>query len=144
MKRHKYNRILLNTLLILMLIVFLHKGISFAKISAYCHELANTYAFAFCDLVCSDGCFFRSKTTVDCRDPDTPRTCPKLGQDCAHFVSCSIGSEPHSTYGGQLPVPCRWGGKVYGEPSAERLYAWLTGDPNLPEYAMLATNMVGG
>jgi len=46
------------------------------------------------------------------------------GFDCAHFVSCCIGSEPNEPAGG-LAIPSRT--VVYGEPGAQRLADWLLG-----------------
>lgn len=42
-----------------------------------------------------------------------------IGDDCAHFVSCCIGREPHQ-WGGGLYIPGRTP-PTYGEPSATRI-----------------------
>src|SRR5262249_861776 len=48
-----------------------------------------------------------------------------VGDDCAHFVSSSIGSEPHEK-GGGLTVPSISGYSQYGQPGAQGIVDWLS------------------
>jgi len=83
---------------------------------------ACRYARDYWNTVCSDGYFF-----VDSEGPTQfgagePVPTDEEGFDCAHFVSCCIGSEPNEPAGG-LDVPSRT--LAYGEPGAQRLVNWL-------------------
>jgi len=96
--------------------------ISSAGNAAYDRDAAISYALNYWDKVCSDGYYF-----VDSGGPtrfvagnSLPTT--EEGFDCAHFVSCCIGSEPHRPAGG-LDIPSRT--DAYGEPGAQRLTDWL-------------------
>ena len=92
--------------------------------AAYDRLAALEYARDYWDKVCSDGYFF-----ADSEEPTllgAGEALPKdvEGFDCAHFVSCCIGSEPNEPAGG-LDVPSRT--LTYGEPGAQRLVNWLLG-----------------
>jgi len=84
--------------------------------SGVAYNYAEKYAFK----VCSDGYFFEESYPPSYLGVGVP--VPSGGYDCAHFVSCCIGSEPHEK-GGGLNVPSRT--EAYGEPSANLLGDWL-------------------
>jgi hypothetical protein len=91
---------------------------------AYDRAAAINYARTYWDRVCSDSYYF-----VDSQGPTLFAAGGSLptdeeGFDCAHFVSCCIGSEPNQPAGG-LDVPSRT--LAYGEPGAQRLTDWLIG-----------------
>jgi hypothetical protein len=77
-------------------------------------SFANNYAA----YVCSDGYFWSDGSTETNLGALTPVPTSPIGDDCAHFVSCCIGSEPHQK-GGGLTIPSRT--SSYGEPGAARL-----------------------
>jgi hypothetical protein len=90
---------------------------------------AVAYAEEYCKKVVSDGHYCLSETSY----PDlgagtalsTVETAEKPGADCAHFVSCCIGSEPHRR-GGGLSVQGDFPGKgIYGILGAARLRDWF-------------------
>ena len=90
--------------------------------ATYDRLAARRYARDYWDTVCSDNHFF-----VDSEGPtqfEAGEHVPtdEEGFDCAHFVSCCIGSEPNEPAGG-LDVPSRT--LAYGEPGAQRLVDWL-------------------
>ncbi|MFH1392098.1 MAG: amidase domain-containing protein [bacterium] len=86
----------------------------------YDAEIAYSYAEKYAFKVCSDGYFFEESYPPSYLGAGVP--VPSGGYDCAHFVSCCIGSEPHEK-GGGLNVPSRT--EAYGEPSANLLGNWL-------------------
>jgi Ig-like domain from next to BRCA1 gene len=88
-------------------------------------SLAISYANNYATNVCSDGYFWTNTdypdfgfygTGVFTPVPTGPGIDGGLGDDCAHFVSCCIGNEPH-VRGGGINVPSRTS-PTYGEPSA--------------------------
>jgi hypothetical protein len=92
---------------------------------------AVAYANRYYKTVVSDGWYCNGEYEKNWLHvgPDTPlntleETGP--GADCAHFVSCCIGSEPNrpSGTGGGLPVRCDYR-TVYGIVSAKTLRDWL-------------------
>lgn len=89
---------------------------------AYDRSAACQYAMKYWHSVCSDGHFFerRDAPTYLGRGKKVPQG--NEGYDCAHFVSCCIGNEPHEL-GGGLNIESRT--QAYGEPGAARLVAWL-------------------
>gem|GEM_PF-1616015 len=92
-----------------------------AATGGYDGQAAYGYAQEYWDKVCSDGYFFEASyppSDLGAGNP-VPTEC---GLDCAHFVSCCIGSEPHAP-GGGLNIPSRT--EAYGEPGAKRLADWL-------------------
>jgi hypothetical protein len=90
--------------------------------SAYNRPAACEYARAYWNRVCSDGYYFAdSEGPTELRAGD-PLPAGEEGFDCAHFVSCCIGSEANDPAGG-LDVPSRTA--AYGEPGAQRLVNWL-------------------
>jgi len=126
---------------LVLVVMLLSIGIQAA---AYDSEAAAEYGEYFAYGVCSDGHYwvgqfvsgvqisstvwnYTPSTSVGVVDNDLDNMDPQdwRGVDCAHFVSCCIGSPPsyagHS--GGGLDIPSRGG--AYGEPSANSLVNWL-------------------
>jgi uncharacterized protein YegL len=103
---------------------------------AYDADAACEYARRYYNRVCSDGYFYRESYPPTYLRAATAVPADTYGHDCAHFVSCCIGSEPHDT-GGGLSVPTRIiEHGDYGEPGAKRLVEWL-----LQEGAELRTSV---
>lgn len=84
-----------------------------------------SYANNYAAYVCSDGYFWTNSDYPDFGFYGTGVFTPVpvggglaggVGDDCAHFVSCCIGNEPHLR-GGGMSVPSRTS-PTYGEPSA--------------------------
>ena len=92
--------------------------------AAYDRLAALEYARDYWDKVCSDGYFFADSEWPTLLGAGEPVPTDVEGFDCAHFVSCCIGSEPNEPAGG-LDVPSRT--LTYGEPGAQRLVNWLLG-----------------
>jgi len=85
--------------------------------ASYDRNAAYSYAEKYAYKVCSDGYFYEKTWPPSYLGAGVP--VPSGGYDCAHFVSCCIGSEPNEQ-GGGLDVPSRTGVE-YGEPGAKRL-----------------------
>lgn len=80
---------------------------------------AVSYANNYARYVCSDGYFWTNGSYPGYYGTGTLTPVPAVeGDDCAHFVSCCIGSESHQK-GGGLNIPTRY--ITYGEPGAARL-----------------------
>ena len=90
--------------------------------AAYDRQAAIDYALKYWDKVCSDGYYFAESTGPALLGAGEPFPTDVEGFDCAHFVSCCIGSEPNEPAGG-MGVPSRTAS--YGEPGAQRLTDWL-------------------
>ena len=73
--------------------------------SAYSRDAACAYAREYAFKTCSDGYLYP-------------------GNDCAHFVSCCIGSEAHA-HGGGLDVPSACAPAAYGQCNVSALREWL-------------------
>jgi hypothetical protein len=85
----------------------------------YDRARAVSYANNYAAYVCSDGTFWTNGGNY-ANFPIgvfTPAPVDTLGDDCAHFVSCCIGST--NVPGGGLKIPMRT--PTYGEPGAARL-----------------------
>ena len=80
---------------------------------------AVSYANNYAGYVCSDGYFWTSGSGYTNAGALAPVPTYVTGDDCAHFVSCCIGSQPNQR-GGGLPIPSR-ASPTYGEPGAGRL-----------------------
>ena len=80
---------------------------------------AVSYANNYARFVCGDGYFWTDGSTESNLGALAPVPTSPIGDDCAHFVSCCIGSEPHQK-GGGLTVTTR-APPAYGEPGAPRL-----------------------
>lgn len=98
----------------------------------YNRQAAYNYAQKYWNKVCSDGYFFEGSYPPSYLGAESP--VPSGGFDCAHFVSCCIGSEPHER-GGGLDVPSRLINDpncpgCYGEPGANKLVNWLINSGN--------------
>jgi len=101
-----------------------YKGKYIASSTGYNREAAYNYARKYWDEVCSDGYFWWGENYGEWDQlPLGTNIEHRLGNDCAHFVSCCIGSEPNEQ-GGGLGVPSRVS-PTYGEPSAGKLGDWL-------------------
>jgi hypothetical protein len=88
----------------------------------YDRARAISYANNYVAYMCSDGCFWTNGSDFTnsgvTGGPSVHVPTYVIGDDCAHFVSCCIGAEPHMR-GGGMKVPSRGG--TYGEPGAQRL-----------------------
>jgi hypothetical protein len=89
-------------------------------IGQYDRAKAVSYANNYAAYVCSDGYFWTDSSYYGYYGTGvfTPVPTSPIGDDCAHFVSCCIGSEPHQM-GGGLNIATR--DVTYGEPGAARL-----------------------
>jgi hypothetical protein len=85
----------------------------------YDRARAIAYANNYAGYVVPDGYFWTNGSDYYYFGPGAPVPTAYLGDDCAHFVSCCIGSEPHLR-GGGLNIPSR-ATPTYGEPGAARL-----------------------
>jgi len=110
--------VILLSVLIAALFVSVHAQASYNRLGAF------QYAQKYWNKVCSDGYFFADSETPSLLGAGNPVPTDEEGFDCAHFVSCCIGSEPNEP-GGGLDVPSRT--LTYGEPGAQRLVNWLIG-----------------
>jgi len=99
----------------------------------YDREKAVEYAKYFWDKVCSDGRFFYENNDVIVANPgdkleELEEKYKTGGNDCAHFVSCCIGTPKmhNSIQGGGLYIPSRTAYLgAYGEPGALKLKDYL-------------------
>lgn len=98
--------------------------VCFPVYAAYDRLAALQYARDYWDKVCSDGYYFANSEGPALLGAGGPLPTDEEGFDCAHFVSCCIGSEPNEPAGG-LSVPSRT--LAYGEPGAQRMVNWLLG-----------------
>jgi hypothetical protein len=85
----------------------------------YDRAKAVSYANNYSGYVNSDGYFWTNGSSYGTFTPLSPAPSSGLGDDCAHFVSCCIGSQPNQR-GGGLIIPSRVP-PTYGEPGAARL-----------------------
>ena len=85
----------------------------------YDRARAVSYANTYSGFVNSDGYFWTNGSSYGTFTPLATAPTSGLGDDCAHFVSCCIGSEPH-VRGGGLPIASRVT-PTYGEPGAGHL-----------------------
>ena len=97
--------------------------------ATYDRLAACQYARDYWDAVCSDGYYFADSQGPTLLEAGAALPMGEEGFDCAHFVSCCIGSEPNGPAGG-LDVPSRT--LAYGEPGAQRLVDWLLGQGATP------------
>jgi hypothetical protein len=85
----------------------------------YDRAKAVSYANNYAAYVCSDGYFWTNSGGFGYFGTNVLTPVPAVeGDDCAHFVSCCIGSQPNQK-GGGLNIPTR--DVTYGEPGAARL-----------------------
>ena len=85
----------------------------------YDRALAIAYANNYAGYVCSDGYFWTNGSSYGNFGALAPVPTAELGDDCAHFISCCIGSQA-SEPGGGLKIPSRVP-PTYGEPGVARL-----------------------
>jgi len=90
--------------------------------TTYDRLAACRYAQDYWDKTCSDGYYFAHTEGPSLLGAGQPLPTETEGFDCAHFVSCCVGSEPNEPAGG-LDIPSRT--SAYGEPGAQRLVNWL-------------------
>lgn len=103
----------------------------------YDRARAVSYANNYAGYVNSDGYFWTNSASFGTFTPGSSAPSSGLGDDCAHFVSCCIGSEPHQ-WGGGLNIPTR--DVTYGEPGAGRLiYTVLVGGGYATEVSSLSS-----
>lgn len=93
--------------------------LSAGSTNQYDRARAISYANNYSGFVNSDGYFWTNGSSFGTFTPGSPAPASGLGDDCAHFVSCCIGREPHLR-GGGLWIPSR-ATPTYGEPGAARL-----------------------
>jgi len=86
----------------------------------YDRARAVAYANNFAGYVCSDGYFWTNGSGYGNFGALAPVPTSPIGDDCAHFVSCCIGTESSANRGGGLKIPSRVP-PTYGEPGAARL-----------------------
>ncbi|HTB82829.1 MAG TPA: NBR1-Ig-like domain-containing protein [Candidatus Sulfotelmatobacter sp.] len=108
----------------------------------YDRARAISYANDYAGFVNSDGYFWTNGSSYGTFTPGSPAPTSGLGDDCAHFVSCCIGSEPHLR-GGGLPIPSR-ATPTYGEPGAARLVNNVLIGPGYAVEVFSLTNMEPG
>ena len=85
----------------------------------YDRAKAVSYANSYDGYVVSDGYFWTNGSGYTNAGALAPVPTYVVGDDCAHFVSCCIGSEPHQ-WGGGLKIASRVP-PTYGEPGAQRI-----------------------
>jgi cell wall-associated NlpC family hydrolase len=85
----------------------------------YDRARAVSYANNYSGYVNSDGYFWTNSSSYGTFTPLSPAPSSGLGDDCAHFVSCCIGSQSNQ-WGGGLIIPSRVP-PTYGEPGAAHL-----------------------
>jgi hypothetical protein len=108
----------------------------------YDRARAVSYANNYSGYVNSDGCFWTNGSTYGTFTPLSPAPSSGLGDDCAHFISCCIGSEPHQRGGGLL-IPSRVP-PTYGEPGAAKLVNNCLIGPGYAVEVFSLTNMSPG
>jgi hypothetical protein len=86
----------------------------------YDRARAVSYANNYAGFVCSDGYFWTNGSGYGYFGALAPVPSSPIGDDCAHFVSCCIGSQSPTNRGGGLKIPSRVP-PTYGEPGAARL-----------------------
>ncbi len=86
----------------------------------YDRARAVSYANNYAGYVCSDGYFWTNGSGYGYFGALAPVPRSPIGDDCAHFVSCCIGTESAPNRGGGLKIPSRVP-PTYGEPGAGRL-----------------------
>ncbi len=89
------------------------------SVSGYDRQAALAYAQKYYNYVCSDGYFWTDSSTASHLGAHSPVPTSPIGDDCAHFVSSCVGSEPNEV-GGGLAIPTIVPPK-YGDPGAQDL-----------------------
>lgn len=110
--------------------------------SQYDRARAVSYANNYAGYVCSDGYFWTNGSNFTNAGALAPVPTYVIGDDCAHFVSCCIGSQANEK-GGGLYIPSR-ATPTYGEPGAGRLVnTVLIGGGWATEVASLSSMLPG-
>jgi hypothetical protein len=86
----------------------------------YDRARAVSYANNYAGYVCTDGYFWTNGSGYEYFGAGAAVPKSPIGDDCAHFVSCCIGTESAANRGGGLQIPSRVL-PTYGEPGAARL-----------------------
>jgi hypothetical protein len=108
----------------------------------YDRSRAVSYANNYAGYICSDGYFWTNGSGFGNYGTNVGVPTSFLGDDCAHFVSCCIGSESHQR-GAGLYIPSRVP-PTYGEPSAPRIVnTVLIGGGYAKEVSSLSQMMPG-
>ena len=116
--------------------------IKLGSTNQYDRARAVSYANNYSAVVCSDGYFWTNSWPYGAFPPGSPAPPSGLGDDCAHFVSCCIGSEPNLR-GGGLNIPSRVP-PTYGEPGASKLVNDCLISPGYAIEVFSLTNMEPG
>lgn len=85
----------------------------------YDRSRAISYANNFAGYVVTDGYFWTNGSGYAYYGVGAKVPTAFIGDDCAHFVSCCIGTQSATNRGGGLTIPSRTA--TYGEPGAGRL-----------------------
>ena len=107
----------------------------------YDRSKAISYANNYAGYVCSDGYFWTNSSAFGTFVPHTNAPANPIGDDCAHFVSCCIGNEPHQR-GGGMNIPTR--DVTYGEPAASRIVNNCLLDPGYAVEVFSLSNLSPG
>jgi Cell wall-associated hydrolases (invasion-associated proteins) len=86
----------------------------------YDRARAVSYANNFAGYVCTDGYFWTNGSGYGYFGAGAAVPKSPIGDDCAHFVSCCIGTQSATNRAGGLKIPSRVP-PTYGEPGAGRL-----------------------
>jgi cell wall-associated NlpC family hydrolase len=86
----------------------------------YDRARAVSYANNYAGYVCTDGYFWTNGSGYGNFGAGAAVPKSPIGDDCAHFVSCCIGTQSAANRGGGLKIPSRVP-PTYGEPGAARL-----------------------
>lgn len=86
----------------------------------YDRARAVSYANNYAGYVCTDGYFWTNGSGYGYFGAGAAVPKSPIGDDCAHFVSCCIGTQSAANRGGGLIIPSRVP-PTYGEPGAARL-----------------------
>lgn len=95
--------------------------VSAGSTNQYDRSRVISYANNYARFVSSDGYFWTNGSDYGDFGALAPVPTAELGDDCAHFASCCIGSQP-AMRGGGLKIPSRVP-PTYGEPGSGRLVA---------------------
>ncbi len=86
----------------------------------YDRARAVSYANNYAGYVCTDGYFWTNGSGYGYFGAGAAVPKSPIGDDCAHFVSCCIGTQSATNRAGGLKIPSRVP-PTYGEPGAARL-----------------------
>lgn len=108
----------------------------------YDRAMAVSYANNYTPYVVSDGYFWTNGSDYANLGPGAPVPTSVIGDDCAHFVSCCIGSQA-AQRGAGLFIPSR-ASPTYGEPGATRLVTTVLMDCGFATEVYSLSNMAPG